>query len=118
MKKKTKTKYTGPRTAKQMLKQIDAFLSRKGEQGERLWDVLSALRGPDFYAFNEKAQSTVPIRNAAFPKTAAAINAGTNLSVNNIATLGGSEKFITPTTKSRHFNEHAEKAANVLGLIK
>lgn len=49
------------------LDQIDQWLTEPG--GGALWDVLSALRGPDDESIS-KGTTTIPIRVAAFPKMA------------------------------------------------
>lgn len=65
---------SAPTTLEKVLNVIDEFLERD-PYGEQLWDILTALRGPD--ADNpdsepsEKASTTAPIRARAFPKAAA-----------------------------------------------
>lgn len=53
------------KTCRQMLDEISAFLSNpdvKDLEKHRLWDVLSALRGPDSYNEDYKNASTCLIR--------------------------------------------------------
>lgn len=60
-----------PETAKEVLDIIDDFLTNNEDHNETriLWDVLTALRGPDAETFKDKGY-TVAIRRAAFPQLA------------------------------------------------
>lgn len=66
-------------TARQMLDLLDEYFvvqhlakgpkpSRGSVEGDKLWDVLSALRGPDSDDYNLKVVTTAPLRTMAFPK--------------------------------------------------
>ena len=59
-----------PNTMRQMLKLIDQFLANPAlkSEGRKLWDVMSALRGPDNGIGKEL--TTAVIRRAAFPQAA------------------------------------------------
>lgn len=107
-----------PNTFKQMLDLTDRFLAAhtKDGHGKKLWDVLSALRGPDQEdASSAKSAKTVPIRRAAFPLV-------TEVGRGQIpAHFGYREHTFTVADNihaSAHFNNHAENAARALKLIK
>lgn len=80
-KKKKKPAIRLPATARDMLDLIDRFLLARMKdpcftktEAAKLWDVLSALRGPDFddgKGIELKAATTVPIRRVAFPRLTA-----------------------------------------------
>lgn len=58
--------------AKEMLNKLDEFFAGAPKtEVQVIWDILSALRGPDSMDIHNKAKSTSVIRRAAFPKTAA-----------------------------------------------
>ena len=60
---------------RKQLDQIDTWLCEEG--GEKLWDVLSALRGPDVDdTVDLKETTTIVIRAAAFPQCAEMISKG------------------------------------------
>lgn len=53
------------------LDRIEKFLLRRGRNAGFLWDVLSALRGPDENDPNQEGKAfTIAVRRAAFPKLA------------------------------------------------
>ena len=67
--------------AREVLDYLDDLFSDPGqvEAATEVWDVITALRGPDTFD-HEAAQTlkldlTIPIRRAAFPKTAAVFSA-------------------------------------------
>ena len=62
-------KLTVPRGLNEMLDMIDKFLTYN-PKASVLWDILSALRGPDSDDMELKEQTTIHIRSAAFPLTA------------------------------------------------
>ena len=107
-----------PRTRK-MLDQIDTFLARPAtaEPGE-LWDVLTALRGPDSDNEMVKEYTTCPIRRAAFPKLV-------SLDIDDFAPgpscrrpgMGTMEEGYQKQDNYSHFGIHANGAARVLGLL-
>lgn len=102
---------------REALDQIDAILaSDDNELSGALWDVLTALRGPDNGSEDLKFRTTVYIRSAAFPKTTAAVN---NLASRK-AFFGGSASY-QPLSKEEciknwHFANHTRLAAKHLGL--
>lgn len=56
---------------RKVLDEIDAILVDEGRAGQLLWDILTALRGPDRDAdASVKWTSTARVRARAFPKTA------------------------------------------------
>ena len=69
-----------PKTARQILDLIDEFLiTATRREVVSLWDVLSALRGPDNFACNTQSKDrlTVHIRRGAFPRMANRVNGKT-----------------------------------------
>lgn len=59
-----------PRTMRDVLDLIDAVLLRRDEESAKLWNVLTALRGPDSGDEALKLATTCHVRQAAFPRTA------------------------------------------------
>jgi hypothetical protein len=56
-----------------VLETIEDVLLRGDDDARNLWDILSALRGPDevsYYSWETKARTTVHMRRAAFPRLA------------------------------------------------
>lgn len=99
-------------TFRQMLRQIDIFLLQRNGDGRKLWDVLSALRGPDSQDPILKHRTTEAIRTRAFPKCAKHNR--------HLPAL-----FAMPTTlysssgPKGHFQSHADKAwAALTGGVK
>lgn len=63
-----------PLTLRQVLNVIDTALARDDTASSKLWDVLTALRGPDDpEQYRQKETGTIYIRQAAFPKTAESV---------------------------------------------
>jgi hypothetical protein len=111
---KKNTRVAGQRTAKQMLKLIDRFLEHRDAESDRLWWVLTALRGPDSDNWNEKMQTTAHVRAKAFPRTAKGsklVNWGPGGAV-----FFHDQPFNTDELSSVHFRAHITRAALVLGL--
>lgn len=52
------------------LDHIEKLLLKGGEDARHLWDILSALRGPDEKDGPDKNMTTCPVRRRAFPKLA------------------------------------------------
>lgn len=95
---------------------IDGWLSEKG--GDLLWDVLTALRGPDAgtYNYELKDRTTIHIRRAAFPRTADGyVKLGTATQRAQFDTL---RSFKRPGLNDEltHFQQHIGAAARALGL--
>ena len=115
-------------TAKEMLELIDEFLARHPGAGAtgfgadpsseqaKLWDVLTALRGPDhrdqewMEAGKVKHQTTVKLRAAAFPKAAKALT-------NFVLADFESDAVFSSSAAHRigsHFHNHIRLAASAL----
>lgn len=106
---------------------LDQILSRDGEDAMELWDVLTALRGPDEHSSSAKSGITIPIRRAALPLTACAVErerSGSGLGLDGVHRRAG---FGTPQYDvyrgdtdcyGRHFTVHGYRAAVALGLTK
>lgn len=82
-----------------------------------LWDILTALRGPDSENTDLKLETTCVIRRAAFPKTAATSMTSGQL----LASFGAPEtEFSVLETAAwkgeGHFLLHAINAAGALGI--
>ena len=110
------TKIQTPTTTRGMLDLIDKFLARCNRESGNLWDVLSALRGPDDEDEITKKRTTMLIRDAAFPR----------LKVRQRRTwmsgpsgrypgMGGVPPY--DSTGQGHFFVHANGAAKGLGLL-
>lgn len=102
-----------PKTMKQVLAVIDKFgadTKVKSEEKRKLWDVLSALRGPDSNSESSlKGSLTCVIREHAVPRLAEKY---AMLLLDNQG-LCSERRFIYPST---HFTTHALKAFDALGL--
>lgn len=107
---------------KKLRKQLDVIQEMlKEEGGDRLWDVLSALRGPDNADLGSltKNETTSYIRAAAFPKLLD--------SCRPIMTIAGgawtakkgriSDKFLVSCKAEYHFVFHVGIAARILEII-
>jgi hypothetical protein len=109
-----------PTTARGMLDAIDKFfVSRINfREHSRLWNVLTALRGPDDGNSRLKRTTTEVIRSAAFPKTAGMKNSyNRRLAVHNLALFAPPYvKWETPIGGG-HFKHHARAAARSLDLV-
>lgn len=109
---------------------IDRTLCGKNQQAAKeLWDVLTALRGPDQpnWSWDVKDVWTVPIRAKAFPKSVAKIQAAQDAYV-----ACGGRAMMVPLEDAdelrklrsarpasmcgSHYAEHIRKANEVLGL--
>lgn len=105
--------------AREMLDQLDEFFVSEAISGlskSQLWDVLSALRGPDMSdSHQRKVDTTIPIRRAAFPKLTDSRHR------HSISAAFGYDdsKYNGPTKDSSapHFEYHVAQAAYALGLI-
>ena len=103
---------------REMLDQIDTFLTTESIDDVReLWNVLTALRGPDVASDHKsKVYATMPIRRAAFPKVVAMHAEGIRFVG---AAFLGDEPYVRPEADSDwHFQSHAVSAAHALGLDK
>ncbi len=112
------TKISTPKTTRGMLDLIDKFLSRCNRESGELWDVLSALRGPDDDGDEQlKKRTTILIRRAAFSKLRRVMTHATWTSgpSGRCPGMNGLPSY-DATGGSKHFCTHADGAAKVLGL--
>lgn len=105
----------------EVLDTIDEFLSDENisrYEREYLWDILTALRGPDAKdSYTVKDRTTIPIRRAAFPKVAKHAEGG-NYFVP--ADFGNAEHMFNldwGEETDAHFEYHAQNAASALDFI-
>lgn len=109
--------YDQKRRITKVLNNLDEVLQT--DIGAAVWDVLSALRGPDDTSRMElKKEGTIPIRRAAFPKTARMDNWVDESARNLVDFYSSSQlssmKAASGTTNNYHFNGHIERAVLVL----
>lgn len=97
------------------LARIDRFLAKGDDQSEYLWQVLSALRGPDVDNFwgRKKTAYTVPIRRVALPLCAKKAD---RLNSPIPAMFGNAGAIYHEPKREGHFYSHIRHAARVLGL--
>lgn len=100
---------------REVLDIIDGVLAGGAQDARELWNILTALRGPDDDGDDwlRKGKTTVHIRAAAFPKTARSADF-------EQATMKTDVKYDpTPGTKLHdwHFFGHIDRAADALGLV-
>jgi len=106
---------------REVLDYLDVVLMRGDRTAREVWNVLTALRGPDIRDVPSlKMYTTVPIRAAAFPRTAAAA-APPHMHINgahiNGAQMRGEQRFTLPAgSGGYHFHSHTRDAAYVLGF--
>lgn len=129
-KKKTKTApVSAEKLVRQTLDALDKVLStpydgnvEKAEAARLLWDVLSALRGPDTSHMGSKDATTSVLRRYAFPKT---FDRDTRSTVRmSKAVANGDDESLRlnrldagiVNRTSSHFYNHAQKAFWALGL--
>lgn len=112
-------------SVRQVLDQIDRYLAVGDANTNQLWDVLSALRGPDDGGYNDKQHFTIPIRRAAFPRTAKRVNEAIiwmgpsfarKSDVFNPEQMDVIDRMMDSPIS--HFYSHVQKAAKALGLTK
>lgn len=99
---------------RKVLDRIDSVLAEGDADSARLWDVLTALRGPDHYSNSErKMTGTTHVRAAAFPQTAASDSW-------YYASMKPTTDIVTEVQDSNldytHFESHLQRAFTVLGL--
>lgn len=125
MKSKTKTKQIKqPTTCKQMLKLLRKFMkTAPTEEARGLWDVLTALRGPDGVdSYQLKGFTTQVIRHKVFgidSPVAMFANISEDSAENAAFRCGLSRStkcFQIPHFNNGHFRTHARKAFDALGL--
>lgn len=103
--------------ARRVLAEIDVVLSRQNHQSQALWDILTALRGPDAEDWGGK-DGTVKIRSTVFPETVR--KCGSNYSYANGALMRSTGYDEFPPSQSPHFDGHIDAAyvaLKVLGLF-
>lgn len=112
-------------STREMLNQIDEFLSKLDEPAAELAAVLTALRGPDTKVPHEgKSNVTIPIRQAALPKTFAAseglnwlkVGTGRNCRAMSFGNFDDKALGKVIINEDSHFCDHGMLAAEVLGL--
>jgi len=108
------------RKVREVLDYLDNVLVKGDNVAESIWNVLSALRGPDNAGYGDKCETTNAIRVTAFPRTADADNkGGISLPASFYSpeyserTLAGHVDY---EAKAWHFSQHIRSAAEVLGL--
>ena len=102
-----------PRTLRAALNQIQEMLDGKSYSAE-LWDVLTALRGPDSRDRKVKYATTAVIRQAAFPKRPCE-----DRSVFGTDSAEYAERrreMFAAREGHNHFREHVADAFTALGL--
>lgn len=104
-----------------------------GPDGQELWAVLTALRGPDEHSDKLKDEVTAPIRGAAFPKLRMMATRDVSLFALSRASglspvsedgrwyfrgfqIAPPENLRPPQGGSDHFNAHAKAAVTALGM--
>lgn len=116
---KKKTRKRRQPTLRSVLNDIEKVLSRHDQLSQDVWDVLSALRGPDTEGSMAKGL-TVSIRRAAFPKLAAyADDQDAAIAGSIFADWGASADFELDLNRieSGHFRQHIRSATRALKLL-
>ena len=105
---------------KKLLNQIDTYLSTD-ERAAELWDILTALRGPDPDHWDkDKTATTAVIRYTALPKTAATADPSWPYASRISAEVY--QGYTKSSVEQRkllprgHFSVHAHRAFKALGL--
>lgn len=100
------------------LNHIEALLLKGGEDARHLWDILSALRGPDEKDGPDKNVTTCPVRRRAFPKLArhparhnVPASFGRRGEVNPRMPVVFMENAVADRRFPTHFERHIRKAA-------
>jgi len=95
------------------LNRIEKFLLKGSADSARLWNVLSALRGPDVsgdVSGDGGKCFTIRVRRNAFPKLIKN-HPGIPAQFDDPSSSG-----VLPVTQSRHFDNHIRSAFAALGL--
>lgn len=107
---------------KQILNDLDELFSERTDAARVMWNILTALRGPDNEDQDDKYY-TVAVRRAAFPKTANKADLGHIFDIVSgplFAYPGGNYRLPNITAlrswdlESDHFHSHIEGAAYAL----
>lgn len=109
-----------PKTAIEVAKIISQFFvdqmkKTDQEEGQKLWDMLTALRGPDNEDVENKEAATVLIRRRFLGEKGATI-IGTYYADTGITRSATKLLNIRTGMDDRHFKSHAQKAFQALGL--
>ena len=90
---------------------IDGWLQEGNENAGKLWEVLTALRGPDSGDMIVKNATTIHIRAAAFPRTAQ------NHTLPAKFAIAGDEPSLNESLAGGgHFASHVYFALRTLGI--
>lgn len=105
-----------PQGLRPMLDLIEEFLLSSPE-ARQLWDVMSALRGPDAHGADTDKRYTVRVRRAAFPIIARRADAG----VYFFGMLFKGKEAATDQDRAKvvyesHFDSHIVRAEEALGI--
>lgn len=107
-----------PKTKQEFLRILDTFFAStdvEGEDKKEVWDILSALRGPDDDDLEKKLATTAILRAKVFPN-------GREWLETHVADIMDdcrgfvSRRLSLPKTELEHFVEHARMAFRALGL--
>lgn len=100
-----------------MLRQIESYLVTYKKdplnRGRALWDVLTALRGPDTENDDLKTCTTAAIRGTAFPKL---VGCTANIAATILSASYFNRDAVYGSNVERHFRSHINSAAFALGL--
>lgn len=97
-------------TVSEVLDIIDTFLAEMDHvQSKQLWNILTALRGPDDDNTDTKLKTTSPIRTAALPKTA--------LNSNKCGAIFRAVDELVEPMGGSHFSRHIQYAKKSLAAI-
>jgi hypothetical protein len=102
-----------PRTLRSALDAIQDMLDGQEYSGE-LWDVLTALRGPDSRDRKVKYATTAVIRSAAFPKRPCEERSVFGKDSDELVKRRSS--LFSKKLDNNHFREHVRDAFTALGL--
>jgi hypothetical protein len=102
-----------PKTLRGALKQIEKMLTKQSYSGD-LWDVLTALRGPDSRNRKLKYATTALVRSAAFPSRPCEDRSVFGKDSKKLAARR--RKMYSTHEDFNHFREHISEAFAVLGL--
>ena len=102
-----------PKTLRQALDAIQDMLTLK-TYSEDLWDVLSALRGPDVRNHDLKMATTAVIRDAAFPNHPTTLRSF--YGKDSRKRVIRRNKMFKKRENCRHFREHVFAAFEALRL--
>lgn len=107
--------------ARGLLKALDAALAKGGSNAAALWDILSALRGPDLHSPGAK-KGTIAVRRAALPMTAASAgryDLSAYFGNSGVGDVGSLARGLDAACgfESRHFEGHLLRARSALTTL-